>query len=105
MKNDSSLNTETAKLNMHNVGGSGLPHCPQCKGVGYYFVQEWIGSLQGRRDCRCAELGFVEGDTVRLDKDFNNSSLVKVVAISKVYSQITDGFDVWSVMTDRLSCP
>ena len=32
-----------------NVGGS----CPMCGGNGWYFVNEWIGSLQGRKDCNC----------------------------------------------------
>jgi hypothetical protein len=27
--------------------------CPKCKGKGWYFVDEWIGSLQGRKDCKC----------------------------------------------------
>jgi hypothetical protein len=27
--------------------------CPKCKGQGWYFVNEWIGTLQGRKDCKC----------------------------------------------------
>ena len=27
--------------------------CPVCDGKGWYFVNEWIGSLQGRKDCKC----------------------------------------------------
>lgn len=27
--------------------------CPVCDGKGYYFVNEWMGSLQGRKDCKC----------------------------------------------------
>lgn len=27
--------------------------CPVCDDKGYYFVNEWIGSLQGRKDCKC----------------------------------------------------
>lgn len=27
--------------------------CPKCDGKGWYFVNEWIGSLQGRKDCKC----------------------------------------------------
>jgi len=27
--------------------------CPKCKGKGWYFVNEWIGTLQGRKDCSC----------------------------------------------------
>lgn len=27
--------------------------CPKCDGKGWYFVNEWIGSLQGRKDCSC----------------------------------------------------
>lgn len=27
--------------------------CPKCEGKGWYFVDEWIGTLQGRRDCSC----------------------------------------------------
>jgi hypothetical protein len=27
--------------------------CPKCEGKGWYFVNEWIGKLQGRKDCYC----------------------------------------------------
>lgn len=27
--------------------------CPKCDGRGWYFVDEWIGPLQGRNDCDC----------------------------------------------------
>src|SRR3990167_3586133 len=27
--------------------------CPVCQGKGWYFVNERIGSLQGRKDCKC----------------------------------------------------
>lgn len=27
--------------------------CPKCNGKGFYFVNEWIGPLQGRKDCTC----------------------------------------------------
>lgn len=27
--------------------------CPKCKGKGYYYVNEFIGNLQGTRDCSC----------------------------------------------------
>lgn len=27
--------------------------CPKCEGKGWYFVNERIGNLQGRKDCRC----------------------------------------------------
>lgn len=27
--------------------------CPKCEGKGWYFVDEWIGTLQGRKDCKC----------------------------------------------------
>ena len=27
--------------------------CPKCQGKGYYFVNEFIGNMQGRRDCNC----------------------------------------------------
>lgn len=27
--------------------------CPKCKGKGWYFVNECIGTLQGRKDCSC----------------------------------------------------
>ena len=27
--------------------------CPQCEGKGWYYVNEWIGTLQGRKDCSC----------------------------------------------------
>jgi hypothetical protein len=29
------------------------PTCVKCKGKGWYFVNEWIGHLQGRKDCQC----------------------------------------------------
>lgn len=29
------------------------PACPQCHGEGWYFVDEWLDSLQGRRGCNC----------------------------------------------------
>jgi hypothetical protein len=43
-----------AGLSSHNsskpiVGGS----CPKCDGKGWYFVNEWIGTLQGQKDCNC----------------------------------------------------
>lgn len=27
--------------------------CPKCQGKGWYFVNEWIETLQGRKDCIC----------------------------------------------------
>jgi hypothetical protein len=27
--------------------------CPKCQGRGWYFVQEFFGTLQGRKDCHC----------------------------------------------------
>jgi hypothetical protein len=27
--------------------------CPKCQNKGWYFVNEWIGNLQGRKDCSC----------------------------------------------------
>ncbi|SFC80331.1 hypothetical protein SAMN05421780_11029 [Flexibacter flexilis DSM 6793] len=27
--------------------------CPKCNGKGWFFVNEYIGSLQGRQDCNC----------------------------------------------------
>lgn len=27
--------------------------CLKCNGKGWYFVNEWIGDLQGRKDCNC----------------------------------------------------
>ena len=35
-----------------HVGGS----CPVCGGKGWYFVNEWIGILQGRKDCNCKNI-------------------------------------------------
>lgn len=32
-----------------HVGGS----CPMCGGIGWFFVNEWIGNLQGQKDCNC----------------------------------------------------
>lgn len=29
------------------------PLCPKCHGKGWYLVPEWIGDLQGRKDCNC----------------------------------------------------
>ena len=29
------------------------PLCPKCHGKGWYFVDEWVGDLQGRKDCNC----------------------------------------------------
>ena len=29
------------------------PTCPKCKGKGWYYVNEWIDFLQGRKDCEC----------------------------------------------------
>ena len=28
-------------------------NCKACKGKGWYHVDEWIGPLQGRKDCTC----------------------------------------------------
>ncbi len=27
--------------------------CVKCGGKGWYYVNEWIGTLQGRKDCNC----------------------------------------------------
>lgn len=27
--------------------------CQKCEGKGWYFVNEWIGTIQGRKDCIC----------------------------------------------------
>jgi hypothetical protein len=27
--------------------------CPKCQNKGWYYVNEFIGNLQGRRDCNC----------------------------------------------------
>lgn len=40
----------SGQLHKHNVMES---VCPVCDGKGWYFVDEWIGGLQGRKDCRC----------------------------------------------------
>ncbi len=32
------------------------PTCILCKGKGWYYVNEWIGHLQGRKDCKCLKL-------------------------------------------------
>jgi len=29
--------------------------CPVCDGKGWYFVDEWICGLQGRKDCKCKQ--------------------------------------------------
>ncbi len=29
--------------------------CNKCNGNGWYFVDEWIGTLQGRKDCDCKQ--------------------------------------------------
>jgi len=29
------------------------PLCPKCQGKGWYLVPEWVGDLQGRKDCNC----------------------------------------------------
>lgn len=27
--------------------------CEKCGGIGWYYVDEWIGNIQGRKDCKC----------------------------------------------------
>ena len=48
---------------------------------------------------------FEIGETVQLDKGFANSSMVKVLdqTSKKLYTTVTDGFDIWVVMTYRLT--
>lgn len=37
-----------------NTGASNVRSvCPKCEGKGWYHVDEWVGSLQGRKDCDC----------------------------------------------------
>lgn len=44
------------------------------------------------------------GDTVVLDKDFNNSSIVTIVSISTIYALIKDEEgNEWEVMVNRLT--
>lgn len=45
------------------------------------------------------------GDLVQLDKDFNNSSIVKLVSLDKIYSLVKDikTGKLHEVMTNRLS--
>ena len=43
------------------------------------------------------------GDTVILDKDFNNSSEVKIIIIRKYFSLVESDGVQWETMTDRLS--
>lgn len=38
-----------------------------------------------------------------LDKDFNNSSIVKVTEVGRIYAVVTDGESTWRTMKDRLS--
>lgn len=45
----------------------------------------------------------VIGEIVILDTGFNNSSFVKVLDVGNHFCQITDGFDIWSVMRYRLT--
>jgi len=45
-----SKSTEAGQLRQAVVVQS---DCPLCEGKGWYFVDEWIGPLQGRRDCAC----------------------------------------------------
>jgi hypothetical protein len=48
---------------------------------------------------------FEKGEVVRLDADFNNSSIVEVISQSprKLFTRIKDENSDWEVMTDRLS--
>lgn len=45
------------------------------------------------------------GDVVQLDKDFNNTSIVKLVSMDKIYSLVKDikTGELHEVMTNRLS--
>lgn len=43
------------------------------------------------------------GDTVVLDKGFNNSSEVKLIELRKYFSTVSDGEWTWETMTSRLS--
>lgn len=45
------------------------------------------------------------GDIVKLDEDFNNASLVKLVSLDKIYSLVKDinTGELHEVMTSRLS--
>ena len=48
---------------------------------------------------------FNTGDSVRLDKKFNNSSIVTVVSQTpqKMFTTVTSGPTTWEVMTYRLT--
>lgn len=30
-----------------------MSKCNKCNDKGWYFVDEWFGNLQGRKDCSC----------------------------------------------------
>jgi len=46
-----------------------------------------------------------EGQSVRLDKEFRNTSIVEVVSQTsgKLYTTVTSEGDTWDVMTNRLT--
>jgi len=48
---------------------------------------------------------FKEGESVRLDKDFRNTSIVEVVSQTsgKLYTTVTSEGSTWDVMTNRLT--
>jgi len=48
---------------------------------------------------------FNQGEIVRLDADFNNSSLVEIVSQTphQMFTVVKSEDDYWEVMTDRLS--
>ncbi len=47
--------------------------CDTCKDKGWFFVNDWIGHLQGRRDCKCGQPQILqelknEGEENRLNR-------------------------------------
>ena len=50
-------------------------------------------------------LGLKTGEQVRIDREFNNSSIVTITDIGPIglFATVTDGTSTWDVMTYRLS--
>ena len=44
---------ETQHSSPHTNNELPVGSCIKCDNKGWYFVNEWIGNLQGRKDCIC----------------------------------------------------
>lgn len=59
--------------------------CPKCDGKGWYFVDEWVGTLQGRKDCTNCKIS--------VENLFKNASMKECERMKSIYEkQLKDAF-------------